>query len=155
MQSFNYILGYLRMNIFIVWIFFLPLSKLSFLFQVTGERNIGRHNIFPIQRARVQTTFSRTNPILEVAQTSVIKMSARLQPFQHQCLLFGSWINSVRVVHGKHPLILAQGMTSDKTWPKINRVAFHPDSYPADKERGFPPTKLNNPSSDLVNYHFS
>ncbi len=51
-------------------------------------------------------------------------MSARLQPFQHQCLLFGSWINSVRVVHGKHPLILAQGMTGDKTWPKINRVAF-------------------------------
>ena len=69
-------------------------------------------------------------------------MSARLQPFQHQCLLFGSWINSVPVVYGKHTLILAQGMTGDKTLPKINRVAFHPDSYPADKERGFPATKL-------------
>ena len=48
-------------------------------------------------------------------------------------------------------------MTYDKTFPIINRVAFHeglseevsssvytprPDSYPADKERGFPATEL-------------
>ncbi len=107
MQSFNHILSYLRMNIFIEWINLFPLCKLSLLFQVTRERNIGRHNIFPIQRAREQTTFPRINPIFEVAQTSVIKISARLQPFQHHYLLFGSWINSIGVVHGKHTLILA------------------------------------------------
>ena len=106
MQSFDYILSYLRMNIFIPLVSLFPLGKLFFLFQVTRKRNIGRHNIFPIQRAREQATFSRSNPIFKIAQTSIVKMSARLQPFQQKCLLFGVWIDSISVVHSKHILML-------------------------------------------------
>ena len=143
MQSFNYILSYLRVNLFIPGIIFFPLGKLSFLLQVTRERDIGRHYVFPIQRTREQTTLSRINPIFEIAQTSVIQMSASLQPFKHQYLLLSSWINSVGVVHGQHPVILAWEVNNDKTTPTIYCVGYHPDSYHSDKERGFPPTKLN------------
>ncbi len=51
--------------------------------------------------------FQGSNPIFEIAQTSVIEMSARLQPLQHQCLLLGSWIYSIVVVHSQHTIILA------------------------------------------------
>ena len=78
-------------------------------------------------------------------------MPTRLQPLQHQGLLLDSWIYSIGVVHGKHSPILALDINHDKTFPMINRVGSltegarsDPDSYPSDKERGFPSTKLNN-----------
>ena len=114
MQSFNHILGYLRMDGFIPRICLFPLGELPLLLQVTRELNIGRHDIFAIQRARVQTTFSRSNPILKVAQTSVIESPARLKPSKHQFLLLSSWINSICVIHSQHTCILVQVMAHDK-----------------------------------------
>ena len=43
-------------------------------------------------------------------------------------------------------------MNNDKTFPMGDRVGYHPDSYPSDKERGFPPTKLNRDNLHLNFY---
>ena len=48
-------------------------------------------------------------------QTSVIQPSARLQPFKHQSLLVGSWIDSISVIHSQHLYILAEKLKRDKT----------------------------------------
>jgi hypothetical protein len=74
-------------------------------------------NFFP------RSSFSRINPILEVAQTFVVQATAGFQPLKHQSLLVGSWINSVGIVHSQHSSILAQGMTRVKN---NFSLAIHP-----------------------------
>jgi hypothetical protein len=107
MKSFNAILSYLRMNSFQPRISLFPLGKLPFLFQVAREWNRGNDDVFPLQRARVQATFSRINPIFQIVKTTIIKSATSFQPFKHDNLLVSSWVDSIGVIHSQHLYILA------------------------------------------------
>ncbi len=43
-----------------------------------------------------------------------IQSSARLHPTKHHPLLFGTWFNSIGVIHSQHSYILSENMTCDK-----------------------------------------
>jgi hypothetical protein len=91
-------------------------GQVVLLTMVRREWLVGGNDVFLFQRASVYRTLTRSNPILEFAQSVVIYASARLKPRPQLSLLYDIWIDSVSVVRGQHDYNLPQAITTGKCW---------------------------------------
>lgn len=92
----------------------LSFGQVVLLTMVRREWLIGGNDIFLLQRTPVYRTLTRSNPVLDFAQSVVIHASAHLKPLQQFGLLCGILINSVGVVHCQHSYNLPQAIISGK-----------------------------------------
>jgi hypothetical protein len=122
-QSTNRGLQHLRMYLTQMRELLLCFGQVVLLTVVGREWLISRNDVFLLQRASVYRTLTRSNPILEFAQSVVIYACARLKPRPQFSLLYDIWIDSVGVVHGQHDYNLLQTIAADKCWSHPHRRA--------------------------------
>lgn len=129
MQSANRSLQHLRMHLAQMRELLLRFGQVVLLTVVRREWLQSRNDVFLLQRASVYQTLTRSNPVLEFAQSVVVRASARLKPLQHLGLLVGIWIDSVGVVHCQHSNSLPQAIACGK-------CLSHPHPWGIDSSRG-------------------
>ena len=93
---------------------FLCFGQIVLLAMVRRERFISRNHVLLLKRTPVYQTRSRSNPVLEFAQSVVVHASASLKPVQQFGLLNGIWIDSVGIVHCQHSYSLPQAIAAGK-----------------------------------------
>lgn len=90
------------------WIFLFCLGQLVLLTLIARKWSISRNDIFPTQRTSIYQTFSRCQPIFQLAQRLVVDLSTGFQPRKHELLLGSVGIDSIGKIYCQHDSTIAQ-----------------------------------------------